>query len=89
MTEQERATLVLKGMLTTNKPTTQKQNNMPQTIKLKLAAKNAEKIHSRVFEATTENDVVRSIYFMRPFANNVKEITIVVTRDIDAKIDSL
>ena len=55
---------------------------MPEqtTVKLKLASKDPEKKHSRVFEAVGENDVVKSIYFLRPWSNGATEITIVATK---------
>ena len=85
MTSSDIDILYVKGMLTTNKTT----KPMPTTIKLKLATKNAEKKHSRVFEATTENDIVKSIYFLRPWSDSCTEVTLTVTRNTDAKLESL
>jgi hypothetical protein len=66
---------------------------MPQTIKLKRRVKDADKKHSVVFstESSHESDreIVDAIYFKRPFANDVKAITLVVTRDIDEKLDAI
>lgn len=87
LNESEREVLVLKGMLANHKPI-EKPSKMPNTITLK-PAKNCEKKHSRVFEATTENDIVKSIYFLRPFADGVNEITLTVTRNTDAVVESM
>jgi hypothetical protein len=93
MTPSEIDTLYVKGMLGSRPPNTTKTKPMPTTIKLKKRIKDADKKHSVIFsteQATpVEQEIVDSIYFKRPFADSVKEITLTIVRDIDAKIDSL
>ena len=92
MTESEIATLYVKGMLTlprhnNNKP----KQQMPTTIKLTKRTKDADKKHSVIFTTNNEKDaeIVDTIYFKRPFIEGVKEITLTVVRDIDAKLEQL
>jgi hypothetical protein len=93
MTDNELEVLTLKGMLTTNKPTTQNKNNMPTTVTLRKRVKDADKKHSVIFstESATEmeREIVDTIYFKRPFIDNVKEITITVVRDTDHILENL
>ena len=94
MTSAELDTLTLKGMLTTKQPTqTQNQTKMPNTITLRKRTKDADKKHSVIFSTESspqsEQDIVDAIYFKRPFANGVNKITLIVTRVIDAKLDSM
>lgn len=64
---------------------------MPTTITLKRRALNADKKHSVIFVSSDEksSEVVDSVYIKRPFADNVNSITMTVTRDIDAKLESI
>jgi len=104
LTPNEHEVLMLKGMLsaqnvrssntkperTGSAPLTTK---MPNTITLHKRIKDADKKHSVIFstEASPQSDqeIVDSIYFKRPFADGVKEIKLTVTRDIDATLESL
>jgi hypothetical protein len=48
------------------------------TVEVKLAAKNPEKVHSRVFEATTPDAVIRSVYISRPQSDTHSKAKITV-----------
>lgn len=89
--------LKLKGMLVNHKTertgSAPIQTKMTKTIILRKRIKDADKKHSVIFstESSSEADkeIVDAIYFKRPFADGVKQITIGIVRDLDAVVDSM